>query len=60
MDLNFTKETKNGVKELIDAVLDFGVKFAEIIKKNDLTLEDVEALKSMIKPDPKDYFPDLK
>ena len=49
-----------GLIELFDVLIDFSTKISEIITKNNLTLEDVQVLKSKIKQNPEEYFPNLK
>ncbi len=49
-----------GLMELFDVLAEFTAKVGEIMVKNNLTLEDVQSLKTKIKQNPEEYFPNLK
>jgi hypothetical protein len=48
------------VQEILNLVINVGIDCAKIMAKNNITLDDVEELKKMIKEKPEDYFPNLK
>lgn len=58
--MNMGVEKVKAIQELLNLFIDVGTQCARIMAKNNITLEDVEALKTMIKEKPEDYFPDLK
>lgn len=58
--MNMDVEKVKAIQELLNLFIDVGTQCARIMAKNNITLEDVEALKTMIKEKPEDYFPDLK
>ena len=48
------------ILEIIQSVISVGSNIADIMKKNNITVEDVQALAGLIKENPEDYFPNLK
>lgn len=52
-------EKIKAIQELLNLFIDVGTKCAMIMSKNNITLEDVQALKTMIKEKPEEYFPNL-
>ena len=48
------------ILEIIQSVISVGSNIADIMKKNNITVEDVQALAGLIKENPEDYFPKLK
>ena len=58
--MNIDTDKIRAMQELLNLFIDVGTQCARIMAKNNITLEDVEALKAMIKEKPEDYFPDLK
>lgn len=58
--MNMDVEKVKAIQELLNLFIDVGTQCARIMAKNNITLEDVESLKTMIKEKPEDYFPDLK
>ena len=58
--MNMDVEKVKAIQELLNLFIDVGTQCARIMAKNNITLEDVESLKTMIKEKPEDYFTDLK
>lgn len=56
MDTNKVK----AIQDILNLVINVGTEVATIMVKNNITIEDVEELKKMIKEKPEDYFPNLK
>ena len=56
MDTNKVK----AIQDILNLVINVGTEVATIMIKNNITIEDVEELKKMIKEKPEDYFPNLK
>ena len=58
--MEITKDKIEGFQALVNVVMEFGTKFAEVMSKNNITVEDVDKLREAIKQDPTEYFPGLK
>lgn len=58
--MNIDTDKIQAIQQLLNLFIDVGTQCARIMAKNNITVEDVEALKTMIKENPEEYFPDLK
>ena len=53
-------EKVKAIQEILNLIINVGTEVATIMVKNNITVEDVQELKKMIKEKPEDYFPNLK
>ena len=57
--MNIDEDKVKALQELLNLFIDVGTQCAKIMVKNNITMDDVEYLKTMIKENPEEYFPNL-
>ena len=57
--MEISEEKVDAIQNILNMVIDVGTECAKIIVKNNITEEDINSLKTMIKEKPEDYFPNL-